>query len=123
MYSRKSLKDHQEESLFLMSEITRNQSLAIRGQAVEVVLAGLTTREAAEALGVSQSAVSKWMKKSQQGQSLSNKPRFGRPKVLDRISRIVIASLEPKSANLQGNLQLDLQLLVIQPLKIQCIGI
>ena len=90
MYSRKSLKDHQEESLFLMSEITRNQSLAIRGQAVEMVLAGSTTREAAEALGVSQSAVSKWMKKSQQGQSLSNKPRFGRPKVLDRISKNVI---------------------------------
>ena len=90
MYSRKSLKDHQEESLFLMSEITRNQSLAIRGQAVEMVLAGSTTREAAEALGVSQSAVAKWMKKSQQGQSLSNKPRFGRPKVLDRISKNVI---------------------------------
>ena len=75
----------------MMSEITRNQSLAIRGQAVGVVLAGLTTREAAEALGVSLSVVAKWMNKSQQGQSLSNKPRSGRPKVLDRISRIGIA--------------------------------
>lgn len=75
----------------MMSGITRYQPLETRGQAVGMVMAGSTTREAAEALGVSQSAVAKWVKKSQQGQSLSDKPRSGRPKVLDRVSKIVIA--------------------------------
>ena len=74
----------------MMSEINRYHSLSIRGQAVGMVLAGSTTREASEALGVSQSAVAKWIKKSKQGQSLSDKPRSGRPKVLDRVSKIVI---------------------------------
>ena len=75
----------------MMSEINRYQTLETRGHAVGMVLAGSTTREAAKALGVSQSAVAKWMKKHQQGQSLSDKPRSGRPKVLDRVSKIVIA--------------------------------
>ena len=75
----------------MMSEINRNQTLETRGLAVGMVLAGSTTREAAKAFGVSQSAVSKWMKKHQQGQSLSDKPRSGRPKVLDRVSKIVLA--------------------------------
>ena len=74
-----------------MSEINRYQTLETRGHAVGMVLAGSTTREAAKALGVSQSAVAKWMKKHQQGQSVSDKPRSGRPKVLDRVSKIVIA--------------------------------
>ena len=39
----------------MMSEIKRKHSLATRGQAVGMVLAGLTTREAVEALEVSQS--------------------------------------------------------------------
>ena len=74
-----------------MSEIHRYLTLETHGHAVGMVLAGLTTREAAKTLGVSKSAVAKWMKKHQQGQSLSDKPRSGRPKVLDRVSKIVIA--------------------------------
>ena len=74
----------------MMSEINRNLALETRGLAVGMVLAGSTTREAAKAFGVSQS-VSKWMNKHQQGQSLSDKPRSGRPKVLDRVSKIVLA--------------------------------
>ena len=66
----------------MMSEINKYQTLESRGLAVGMVLNGSITREAAKALGVSQSAVAKWMKKHQQGQSLSNKPRSGRPKVL-----------------------------------------
>ena len=46
-----------------MSEIHRYQALETCGHAVGMVLAGLTTREAAKALGVSKSAVAKWMKK------------------------------------------------------------
>ena len=106
-----------------MSEINRNQTLETRGLAVGMVLAGSTTREAAKAFGVSQSAVSKWMKKHQQGQSLSDKPRSGRPKVLDRVSKIVLAKSLTKNGNPQGNLQPDLQLPVIRSLEIQCIGI
>ena len=97
----------------MMSEINRYQTLETRGHAVGMVLAGSTTREAANALGVPQSAVSKWMKKHQQRQSLSDKPRSGRLKVLDRVSKIVIAKSRPKYGNPQRNLQPDLQAKVL----------
>ena len=56
-----------------------------------MVLAGLTTRKVSENLGVSQSAVVKWMKKNRQGLSLKDKPKSGRPKRLDKVSKIVLA--------------------------------
>ena len=47
-----------------MSEGATNHSLETRGRAIGIVLAGLTTRKVSENLGVSQSAVVKWMKKN-----------------------------------------------------------
>ena len=61
--SRLTFKQHIQSSVFMMSDINHHHSLETRGKAVGMVLAGSTTREAAEALGVSQSAVTKWMKK------------------------------------------------------------
>ena len=91
----------------MMSDINHHHSLETRGKAVGMVLAGSTTREAAEALGVSQSAVTKWMKKSQQGLGLGDKKRSGRPRVFDKVSKIVIAkSLTKKKGNQQRNFQL-----------------
>ena len=57
--SRLTFKQHIQSSLFMMSDINHHHSLETRGKAVGMVLAGSTTREAAEALGVSQSAVAK----------------------------------------------------------------
>ena len=74
-----------------MSEGAKNHSLETRGRAIGMVLAGLTTRKVSENLGVSQSAVVKWMKKNRQGLSLKDKPKSGRPKRLDKVSKIVLA--------------------------------
>ena len=59
--------------------------------AIGMVLAGLTTRKVSENLGVSQSTVVKWIKKNRQGLSSKDKPKSGRPKRLDKVSKIVLA--------------------------------
>ena len=63
-----------------------------------MVLPGLTTRKVSKTLYVSQSAVGKWMKNNRQGRSLKkNKPKSGRPKRLDKVSKLPIGCLAKSS--------------------------
>ena len=74
-----------------MSGIGGSTQFGLRWRAIGLRTAGKTCREIAKELNVHFATVSRWCKKFDTGESLEDKPRSGRPTVLDRVSKIVLA--------------------------------
>ena len=74
-----------------MSGIGGSEQFGLRWQAKGLKSAGKTCRETARELNVHFATVSCWCKEYAEGESLEDKPRSGRPSVLDRVSKIVVA--------------------------------
>ena len=74
-----------------MSGIVGEDQLTLRGKAVGMMMAGLTTRQVAQELEVHFSSVSRWHHKHKSGKPLSDRKRSGRPTVQTKISKIVLA--------------------------------
>lgn len=90
-----------------MSGIGGSAQFGLRWQAIGLRNAGKICREISRELNVHFTTVSRWCKKYDEGESLEDQPRSGRPSVLNRVSKIVIAkSLTKKSqpGNYLGNL-------------------
>ena len=65
--------------------------LAMRSKAIGMVEAGIPKKEVAKRLGVGYRSVRRWSLSINLGISLETKKRSGRPPILDRVSKIVIA--------------------------------
>ena len=65
--------------------------LAMRSKAIGMVEAGIPKKEVAKRLGVGYRSVRRWSLSNNLGISLETKKRSGRPPILDRVSKIVIA--------------------------------
>ena len=102
-----------------MSEKPGRPTLEDRGKGVGMVLAGKTTRDVASLLQVSHSTVVRWMKKHKRGELLADKPRSGHPKVMSKVSKIVMAKSLTKKGNLLKNWHQGLLLLGTQCLEAQ----
>ena len=74
-----------------MSGIGGSEQFGLRWQAIGLKSAGKTCRAIARELNVHFATVSGWCNKYDEGESQEDKPRSGRPSVLDRVSKIVIA--------------------------------
>ena len=74
-----------------MSRKTKEYDLEVRGQAVGMLEAGSRTQKVAEQLGVSLRTVQYWWAEFKKNGSVQKKRRSGRPKILGRVEKIVIA--------------------------------
>ena len=74
-----------------MSGIDGSDQFGPRCHAIDLKSAGKTCREIERELNVHFATVSGWCKKYGKGESQEDKPRSGRPSVLDKVSKIVVA--------------------------------
>ena len=74
-----------------MSGIGGSAQFGLRWQAIGLRNAGKICREISRELNVHFTTVSRWCKKYDEGELLEDQPRSGRPSVLNRVSKIVIA--------------------------------
>ena len=65
--------------------------LAMRSKAIGMIESGLPKKEVAKRLNVGYRSVRRWSQSNNSGVSLETKGRSGRPPILDRVSKIVIA--------------------------------
>ena len=68
----------------------KNHGLAVRSRAIGMIQAGMTQKEVATELHVSLRSIERWWKADKLGKSQETKPRCGRPKLLNRVSKIII---------------------------------
>ena len=74
-----------------ISGITKKYSLEVRARAVDMLEAGKTQKEVANIMEVSVRSVRNWWSKHKSCDSLADKKRSGRPKVLGRVERIILS--------------------------------
>ena len=65
--------------------------IAVRSKAIGLLEAGVQQRDVALRLSVGLRSIKRWWAASKRGQSLETKARSGRPKILNRVAKIVIA--------------------------------
>ena len=65
--------------------------LAMRSKAIGMIESGVPKKEVAKRLNVGYRSVRRWSQSNKSGVSLETKGRSGRPPILDRVSKIVIA--------------------------------
>ena len=63
----------------------------LRHQAIGMMMTGKSSREVGKVLGVDHSSVSRWYKRYQDGESLIDRKRSGRPTVQKKVSKLVLA--------------------------------
>ena len=63
----------------------------LRHQAMGMMMTGKSSREVGKVLGVDHSSVSRWYKRYQDGESLLDRKRSGRPTVQTKVSKLVLA--------------------------------
>ena len=63
----------------------------LRHQAIGMMMTGKSSREVGKVLGVDHSSVSRWYKRYQDGESLIDQKRSGRPTVETKVSKLVLA--------------------------------
>ena len=72
-----------------------DHGIAVRSKAIGMLEAGVTQKDVALRLGAGLRSIKRWWAAAKHGQSLETKARSGRPKTLNRATKIVIAkSLE-----------------------------
>ena len=69
----------------------RDHGILIRYRAIGMLEGGTMQKEVAKCLGVSVPSVKRWWSSHKQGNSMMTKPRSGRPHILKRADKIVIA--------------------------------
>ena len=69
----------------------RDHGFLTRSRAIGLLEGGKTQKEVAQHLVVSICSVKRWWSSHKQGNSLMTKPRSGRPRILGRVDKIVIA--------------------------------
>ena len=74
--------------------------ITVRSKAIGMLEAGVLQNDVALRLGAGLLSIERWWAAAKRGQSLETKARSGRPKILNRAAKIVIAkSLEKKTFN------------------------
>ena len=77
----------------------KNHALAVRSRAIGMIQCGMTQKSVAIELHVSLRSVERWWKAEKLRKSQETKPRCGRPKLLNRVPKIIIT----KSLGKRGN--------------------
>ena len=67
-----------------------DHGIELRSKAIGMVEGGLTQKQTADRLGIGERSVRRWWSFHKSGETMATKPRSGRPKILNRVSRIVI---------------------------------
>ena len=68
-----------------------DHGIELRNKAVGMLKAGLPLKKVSEILDISLRSVQRWSRREKLGQSLGTLPRSGRPKILSRVSKIIIS--------------------------------
>ena len=68
----------------------KNHGLAVRSRAIGMIQGGMTQKSVATELHVSLRSVERWWRAEKLGKSQETKPRCGRPKLLNRVPKIII---------------------------------
>ena len=74
-----------------MSESLHSSQNLFRAKAIGMLEAGVTQKQVSQALGKTTRTISNWWRRNKLDQSLSDKPRSGRPLSLTRTAKIVIS--------------------------------
>ena len=74
-----------------MSGKVGQDRINLRHQAIGMMMTGKSSREVGKVLGVDHSSVSRWYKRYQDGESLIDRKRSGRPTVQKKVSKLVLA--------------------------------
>ena len=68
-----------------------DHGIELSNRAIRMLKAGLTLKKVSETLDISLRSVQRWSSREKLGQSLGTLPRSGRPKILSRVSKIIIS--------------------------------
>ena len=75
----------------MVSEMGKPMDLEVRGEAIGLLNAGMRISEVAKRVGVSTRTIKRWKKMKKMSNSVVPKKSSGRPKILDRVAKIVIS--------------------------------
>ena len=75
-----------------------DHGLELRSQAIGMVVTGMTQKEVAQTLNVSECSIRRWYSIHNSGKTLETKARSGRPPKFHRVAKIVILNQLLKKA-------------------------
>ena len=73
--------------------------LKLRSRAFGMVTAGMSQKEVASTLNVSERSIRRWYKAHKFGETLETKERSGRPPKFHRVAKIIIVAQQKKAIN------------------------
>ena len=76
-----------------------NAGVSLRSEAIGMIKCGVAQKDVAQRLNVGERSVRRWWRTYNVGDSLDTQVRFGRPKCLNRVAKIIINKSMGKDCN------------------------